>query len=158
MKKIKILFVCTGNTCRSVIAEYIFNKLIKDEKLDDKIEAISCGTAAQPHYRIPDIVLSLFKKENINFNHHTPTKINRKLLEEADYVFTMEKAQKDYILNYYPEYKEKISLLLEFIDKEGEIYDPIGLPEEEYIKRFNEIKTYIELLVRKFVQSANKNH
>lgn len=149
MKKIKILFVCTGNTCRSVIAEYIFNKLTRDEKLDDKIQAISCGTAAQPHYKIPDIVLSLFKNEHINFNHHIPTKINRELLEDADYVFTMEKSQKDYIINCYPEYKDKILLLLEFIGKEGEIYDPIGLPEEEYIKRFNEIKTYIEILFKK---------
>lgn len=148
-----ILFVCTGNSCRSVIAENLFNKFSTGSNLD--YYAYSCGTSASPTYRVPDIVVSLLKMEDIEL-FHTPTQIDVQLVKEAYLILTMEKRHKEYIESTFHNSAGKTFLLKEFIGEEGEIYDPIGLPEDEYIKRYNEIKEYIIKLIEKLKTESSK--
>ncbi len=58
-KKIKILFVCLGNICRSPAAEGVMKKFVKEAGMDDKVEIDSAGTAAYHQGELPDSRMSL---------------------------------------------------------------------------------------------------
>lgn len=150
-----ILFVCTGNSCRSVIAENLFNKYSTGSDLD--YYAYSCGTSASPTYHIPEIVVSLLKIDDIEL-FHTPTQIDAGLVRDAHLILAMEKRHKEYIKENFHNCVGKTFLLKEFIGEEGEIYDPIGLPKDEYIKRYNEIKECVIKLIEKLKLISKNNH
>jgi len=153
----KILFVCTGNTCRSVLAEGYIRKFCKESNVD-WIEVKSCGTGAMPTYKIPVIVLHLLKAEGIDVSSHVPTPINSLLVNSSDLILVMENTHRQEILRRYPECDSKVFLLKEFAgEKEKpEIYDPIGQPEEVYIERAKEIKEYVKKVFNKLVKNRDK--
>ena len=140
-----ILFVCTGNTCRSVFAEYIMKKLDPLQKY--KIS--SAGVLAHPNLSIPPNVAQLLRKENVQNFRHIPSKISKELVDEADYVFVMERYHKDFIADNFPQVKNKVFLLAE-----QEIEDPIGGSEETYRKCLKEIKKALGNVFKK-LESVN---
>lgn len=144
--KKKIVFVCTGNTCRSVIAEYLFKKIITDDKnLLDTIEVSSCGTAASVLYKVPEIVRILLKKEGApSCDNHISTQIDENIFKDADKIFVMENHHKEYIETLFGK-SQKVFLL----GCEQEIPDPIGMPESFYIETFNTIKNNLIRLKEK---------
>ncbi len=153
----KILFVCTGNTCRSVLAEGYMTKFCKDANIN-WIEIKSCGTAAMPTYKIPVVVLSLLKDEGIDVSSHIPTPINKFLVDGSDLILVMENVHKQEIMRRYQGCDSKLFLLKEFAgEKENtEIFDPIGQSEEIYIERANEIKETVKKAFDKILKSVRK--
>ncbi|OGS20809.1 MAG: hypothetical protein A3J83_07795 [Elusimicrobia bacterium RIFOXYA2_FULL_40_6] len=144
----KVLFVCTGNTCRSVMAEGYLWKFIKQNNAKD-MDVKSCGTGASPNFKVPKIVLKLLKDEGVDLSDHVSTPVNKLLVGVSDYIFVMEKRHKEELLRRYPEDKKRIHLLKEFAEnmilEDPEVPDPIGQPDEVYI----EAATVIEDLVKK---------
>lgn len=128
----KILFVCTGNSCRSVIAEYLLGKMAGDRELADW-EARSAGTAADPSFPTPDGVGTALGERGIDFTSRRPQPVSRELMEWADTILPMTGDHREQILNAYPEHKDKIRLFLEFADGgKGNVDDPIGRPASAY--------------------------
>ncbi len=142
----KILFVCTGNTCRSVMAEGIAKKLSSDFKF------FSAGTFANPAYRIYGALEEIFKEENIPYEDHVSTPLTEELMRDSSVVLVMEKIHRDYIAERFPNYLGKVFLLTEFVGESGEIPDPIGKPKAEYRRTFDRIK----LLVKKALQKLKE--
>lgn len=135
----KILFVCTGNICRSVIAEHLFNKIIKNKNIEG-VEASSAGTDGNPEYKIYGYLAELMTKKGIDFSRHKSTKITTINLADYDLIIVMEQLHKHYISYIYPRSDEKIKLLMELAG-EGcvDIPDPVGRPDEVYDKVFEDI-------------------
>lgn len=90
MKKIRVLFVCLGNICRSPTGEAIMNTLIKKEKLQDRIECDSAGISGQHHGDESDPRSISFAKRR----GHEITSLSRPLtigdLNEFDYILAMD--------------------------------------------------------------------
>ncbi len=135
-----ILFVCTGNSCRSVMAEALLKKMLAGRT---DIEVISAGTNASvgmpPTAETKDVLL----KEGIDVSSHSAQKVSEAMLKRADFILVMEKLHEEYILSKLPTVKNRLYLLKEFAKISGNdlnIYDPIGKPEEVYRDCFNEIK------------------
>ncbi len=135
----RVLFVCTGNTCRSVMAEQIFRKLAGERSLD--VQASSAGLAADPRYGIPGQVREALAREGVTGLSHTPTLVSRDLVEQADLVFAMTESQRQKLVERFPGASSKIFLLGGYAGLgEPEVGDPIGLGAEVYGQCLEQIK------------------
>ena len=110
MKK-NILFVCTGNSCRSVMAEGLFKKLIEDRK---DFHVGSAGVGAADGYGASDETLRVMKKHGIDMSDHKSRGITAAMVRTADKIFVMENMHRDAILEEWPEAAEKTHLLTEY--------------------------------------------
>lgn len=144
--KKRLVFVCTGNTCRSVIAEYLLKKYLAeyDYYLGERYEIISRGISAPEGTPATGQIVELLREEGIEINHRAK-RLDRYSILSADLIFTMEERQKEYILQIEPTAESRVFLLKKFLPQklQQDIPDPIGKPKEEYRKVFELIKMAI---------------
>ncbi len=95
MEKKSILFVCTGNTFRSMIAEYAFKKYLSDKKITNW-KVSSAGITAEKQ-KIDSKILSVFKKKGITIIKHKQKKLTKKMLNQYDIIIAMAKNHFDFI-------------------------------------------------------------
>ena len=150
----KILFVCTGNSCRSVMAEGYLKKRLKQVGRDD-IEVDSRGVSAPAMMRPTRETLEVLKSDSIDVSNHRAASLTENDISGADLILAMEKFQVDEILERMPSKTDDVYLLGEFglwggrvQDMPLEITDPIGRPPEVYKNVYNMIKSSIERLVK----------
>ena len=153
----KILFVCTGNTCRSVMAQGLLKNMLKKEGIEN-VKVSSAGTAALSSYGIYGILEKVLKEEDIEISNHKPIQVTAEIVKDADLVLVMEKRHKEAILEMAPEVENRVFLLKEFAgEKENlDIPDPIGQPEEAYRSRLQEIKEYLLKILEKIKKDWSK--
>ena len=102
-----ILFVCTGNTCRSPMAEAIFNSLTWE---DGHFFATSCGIFADAVTPISDNAKIVLNELGITFNT-VSTPISEQIMEEADMIICMTKNHASTLLSMFPQYGAKIFVM-----------------------------------------------
>lgn len=124
-----ILFVCTGNTCRSPMAAELFNEIAKERDLDVRIESAGlCAQAGAPAtYGAEDAM----KGYGIDLSKHRSQCVTAELLEKCDLILVMTKAHKEALLPYAG---ERVQTLCEFAGEDDEIPDPYGGNEIVYEK------------------------
>ena len=83
----KLLFVCTGNTCRSPLAEAIARQLAAERGLD--IEVSSAGTGAQQGSTASDSSLLVAMERGMDLSIHRARLLDRRIVEEADVILAM---------------------------------------------------------------------
>lgn len=130
-----ILFVCTGNTCRSPMAEVIFNSLSQNMKAESR--GIAAG-ASQP--ASVNSVLAV-KEFGIDLENHMSRQLTVEDLQEYKYIITMTSSQKDMLRAYSK--NDNIMTLAEFAKEAEDVSDPYGGNEEIYKKTANQIFRYI---------------
>lgn len=134
-----ILFVCTGNTCRSSMAEAIAKQKIKESKENgDLFSVISAGTGAYDGCPAALNAVDALKKINIDLTGHRSKRITPEILKTADYIFTMTLIQKQEVLFMYPAGLGKTFTLKEFAyscaQDDLNIDDPYGGDQDCYRK------------------------
>ena len=136
MEKIRVLFVCLGNICRSPLAEAVFNHKIQQSGLDVHFEADSCGTGDYHIGEPPDPrTLANARKNGIAVDHFC-RQITVDDLSYFDYVLAMDNSNFQNIMRLEgsEQHSHKVSLLREF-DPEGkgqEVPDPYFGGEEGF--------------------------
>ncbi len=151
-----ILFVCTGNSCRSVMAAEMLKKILGH---NDKIKVISAGVGAMLGMSATDNTIKVLQREGIDATKHKSISLSKKMIEEADLVLVMERYHKYRILEIAPDAKSKVYVLREFERDpqdviEPDIPDPIGKPLEVYERSFDLIKEGIDNLIKWLKESG----
>lgn len=150
LSEVKFLFVCTGNTCRSPMAEGIFRKYLA-EKLQCGVDNLDKMGYKISSAGIMDIADSSASAEaiktcaakGIDIRAHMSRALSRELIEESDFIFAMERMHQQRIAALGPEATKKCVLLAENKD----ISDPLGQPQEV----FNNCAELIEKAIKKRV-------
>jgi len=135
LSQVQFLFVCTGNTCRSPMAEGIFRKYLA-EKLQCKVEHLdkmgykvtSAGTIGSDGFPASAEAVAVCAAKGINIGDHRNKGLSQSLITESDFIFVMERVHRDIIIGLEPEAANRCLLLAGNED----IPDPMGHPQRKY--------------------------
>ncbi len=141
----KILFVCTGNTCRSPMAAAYFEHLCKQSGRDG-VMVESAGTHAGTGVPPSAGAVETMARLGINLSSHRSKPLDKKLLADADLVVAMTRSHRLSVgaLNHHA--LAKTRLLMEFADGAGDVCDPIGGDAKVYDDCFHEMKNALDNL------------
>ncbi|HXT13073.1 MAG TPA: ribose 5-phosphate isomerase B [Candidatus Angelobacter sp.] len=150
-----ILFICTGNVCRSPMAEGIFRHAIQGR---GNYRVLSAGLGAMEGQPPSAHAVDAVKELGIDIANQRSRMLSPSLVAQADYIFGMTHSHVDTVLLLYPQAAEKTFLLREFDDTldpfEKDISDPIGGSYEIYVNCRDQIEQGIVSLLR-FVEGES---
>ena len=146
----RYLFVCTGNTCRSPMAEHIFNHLAGETGHS----ALSAGLAAWPGEPISELARAvLLENYAIDASGHRARRADESLIEQADRILTMNSRQRDHLRHLFPDLADKIQTVGDAAGKPDEaVEDPFGLDRTAYQITAGQL----DRLIRRILDSLEK--
>ena len=134
-----VLFVCTGNICRSPLAEFLFKDFVAREGTAGSFRIGSAGTYALNGNTATREAQSAARQWGLDISSHRAREVSHRLMDESDYVLGMTRQHCLELLREFPGHENKIYLALLFPREfelerlEGiDVPDPIGLPVDYY--------------------------
>ena len=141
-----ILFICTGNTCRSPMAEGYFRSLVENEGLSD-VQVSSAGTyASNGDAPSPHSVRTL-QEYGIDISDQHSTRLTRELVKESDLIIAMTESHRMFVGQLDPSALKKTKLLGEYSPRGDDVADPFGGDADVYSFCFSTMKPSLENLL-----------
>ena len=145
--QLTVLLVCTGNTCRSPMAEAILRRLLSESFASQFAEgqpapavAISAGLSAVGGGPASAEAMAVMKQKGLSLVHHQSRAISDRLIAQADLVLTMTKSHRHAIVQRWPELSSRTHLLS---SNNGDVSDPFGGTESVYAACAVQIEQYL---------------
>src|SRR5437764_9324371 len=149
-----ILFICTGNVCRSPMAEGIFRQAVKGR---GDYRVLSAGLGAMEGQPPSIYAVQAVRELGIDISAQRSRMLIPEMVQQADYIFGMTHSHIDTVMLLYPQAAEKTFLLREFDETldlfEKDISDPIGGSYEVYLNCRDQIEQGLPSLLRFIEQS-----
>lgn len=149
----KIMFVCTGNICRSPMAHYYMQKRVCDLNIQDNFMINSCGIYAYNGQAASKNSIDAMREYNVDLTKHRSTNIHDSDIENYDIILCLTDAHKNIVLSLFPKTVNKIYTLKEFANNSNDdvdIEDPWGLDLNVYLKCADEIVSCIDNILKKW--------
>ena len=154
----KILFVCTGNSCRSVMAEALFNKWA--ESRPGEYRAQSAGISSIDGFPATAETVKVLKEAGLDASKHETRRLTQEMILDADRIFVMESMHRDWITAVVPGSAKKISLLTEYCSEDDycknrmDVPDPIRMSDNFYKNVFGVVRTCIERIGEQLIKEG----
>ncbi len=153
------LFVCTGNTCRSPLAEGMFRKLLADwlqcspdDLVDRGFVIQSAGIAAASGAQASPESVELLRHQGVDIGGHASQPVTAQLLEASNYIFTMTNGHREAILRYRPDLADRVEVLR----RDGvDVVDPIGGGMSEYQRCETEIAESLRAIISSNIERGS---
>lgn len=143
----KIMFICTGNICRSAMAHAMLDKKVKEENKD--IQVFSCGVYAEDGDGPTAEAIETMREYGVDLRTHRATNIRNSKIEDMDIILCATIRHKNSVISMYPNLKEKVYTMKEYAgypQNNLDIDDPWGYGIEVYRKCAKEIEDCINKL------------
>ena len=155
-----ILFVCTGNTCRSCMAEGILRDILNKANKDKKFSVSSAGVFANIPTGASKYAIQVLKNGwGIDISSHKSKQLSKQDIKNADIILTMSRTHKYIILSTQKDSIGKVFTLKEYVKPNGanaDIKDPYGGTYDDYKVCANEIKEYIQMFLEKYERGLDE--
>jgi len=155
-----VLIVCTGNTCRSPMAEILLRKRIADKlgcKLDELpsrgIRIASAGIAAMVGGRPTPEAVQVMARRGLNLSEHESQPVTDRLMRHADVILTMTRSHYEMVVRQWPEAASRVEV---FCRNGEDVPDPIGGPVEMYNRCADQMVQQLDPLVESWDLSCPK--
>ena len=142
-----IVMVCTGNTCRSPMAETLLREmLLKKLGREDAVRVLSAGVAAHNGSSASPQSIEVMGERQLDLTGHSSQLLSEDVMNVADLVLTMTRSHRAAILAAWPEMHDRVHTLRQ---DGGDISDPIGMPIDAYRQCADQMALELEQWVKR---------
>lgn len=149
-----IMFVCTGNLCRSPMAAGLLRQQLDREGLAGRYEVVSTGVWAVDDHPASANAISVMAERGVDIADHIARTIRATDVAEADLILVMSQEHEQMIRNTWPQYAWKVHRLSEMIGKRKDVRDPYGGSVQEYRVCADTLAEYIEQGLERILELA----
>jgi protein-tyrosine-phosphatase len=139
-----ILIVCTGNLCRSPMAQGMLRQRLSEEGLDANYRVLSAGVWAVDDNPASANAVDVMAERGIDITGHIAHTITANDVAEAELILVMAREHAQVIQNTWPQYRWKVHRLSEMIGKRKDVQDPYGGSLKEYRACADTLAEYID--------------
>jgi protein-tyrosine-phosphatase len=165
-EKLEVLFVCTGNTCRSPMAEGILKKMLKEQGVST-VGVSSAGICGLDNIPATPFAIQVARDKNVDISRHLSRQLTKEILDESDLVLAMASEHLDFIRRIDEEANQQAFLLKLFPRTHSKsntkrdlgvlsIKDPVGGNLAEYEKSFREIEKEVKRILPDILKLVEK--
>jgi protein-tyrosine-phosphatase len=156
-----VLLVCTGNTCRSAMAEGILRSLIQDsasgEEGGDSVFVFSAGTAGLTGFPPSDYARGVAREHGVDISEHLSRALTGETIDRADLILAMAEVHVDRILAESPDASGRTFLLSEYAGATADdVPDPMGGSRRDYETVYRMLDAYLRRALPRILDSAGE--